>query len=246
VPLERFADGRRAAPASSYRPLPEPEGGGVFQNRFVGDHLLYGNGSGWSDRGAGGAVLYAVRWAGGAVAELPLPHGVDRIEAMGRDAVVVGADGRDLHFTGIDLGGRPRVAQRYVSRGASQGELRSHGFFYRPDGPDSGVLGLPVRGPGRAGYEHLFDESASILFLRNAGASFRELGELAARPVASDDDGCVASCVDWYGNSRPLFLRGRIFALLGYELVEGREDGGRIREVRRASFAPRRAEASRQ
>jgi len=31
---------------------------------------------------------------------------------------------------------------------------------------------------------------------------------------------------------------GRTFALLGYELVEGREVGGRIRELRRVSFAP--------
>jgi hypothetical protein len=51
-------------------------------------------------------------------------------------------------------------------------------------------------------------------------------------------DGCKASCVDWYGNARPIFLRGRILALLGYELVEGAVDGGEMREVRRASFAP--------
>ena len=31
---------------------------------------------------------------------------------------------------------------------------------------------------------------------------------------------------------------GRIFALLGYELVEGRMIGGRIREVERVNFAP--------
>jgi hypothetical protein len=55
-----------------------------------------------------------------------------------------------------------------------------------------------------------------------------------------EDDARRVSCVDWYGNARPLFLRGRIFALLGYELVEGREDDGRIRELRRVSFAPRR------
>jgi hypothetical protein len=52
------------------------------------------------------------------------------------------------------------------------------------------------------------------------------------------EDGCKASCVDWYGNARPLFLRGRIFALLGYELVEGAASGGVMRELRRASFAP--------
>ena len=55
----------------------------------------------------------------------------------------------------------------------------------------------------------------------------------------ASDDGCKASCVDWYGNARPLFLRGRVFALLGYEIVEGRIAGAAISEVRRTSFAPR-------
>ena len=50
------------------------------------------------------------------------------------------------------------------------------------------------------------------------------------------------SCVDWYGNARPLFLRGRVFALLGYELVEGALEGGLFRETRRVSYAPRPAQ----
>jgi hypothetical protein len=123
--------------------------------------------------------------------------------------------------------------------GASQGELRSHGFFYKADGPHAGVLGLPVRGPGRPGYEHLFRESASILFLRNTGSRFDALGTLRASEEGATDDACKASCVDWYGNARPLFFRGRIFALLGYELVEGGLRTGGIQELRRVSFAPR-------
>jgi len=41
-------------------------------------------------------------------------------------------------------------------------------------------------------------------------------------------DGCQASCVDWYGNSRPIFVGSRTFALMGYELVEGRVDAGHV------------------
>ncbi|HEX2187674.1 MAG TPA: beta-propeller domain-containing protein [Longimicrobiaceae bacterium] len=238
VPLAAFGDGRADAPEERYRPLPIPAGQS-FQNRFVGAHLLYGTGTGWGrpEREVAGE-LYAVPWAGGEAARLPLPHGVDRIEALGSDAVVVGTDGRDLHFTSVSLGAEPAVAGRYVLAGASQGELRSHGFFYRPEGPRSGLLGLPVRGPGRPGYEHLFRESAAVLFLRNRGLTLAELGRLAARAEGAADDGCRASCVDWYGNARPLFLRGRVFALLGYELVEGELAGDRIRERRRVSYAP--------
>jgi hypothetical protein len=245
IPFERFSDGRQSAARSAYRPLPAPAAGGTFHNRFVGRYLLYGEGSGWGfpDR-AGQSVLYAVGWADGPLAELSVPHGIDRIEVMGGDAVVVGTDAHDLHFTGIDLSALPSVAQRYIRRDASQGELRSHGFFYSPDGPASGTLGLPIRGAGRPGYEHLRAGSASILFLRNEDATFGELGELVARFTGVADDGCVASCVDWYGNARPLFLGGRIFALLGYEIVEGALKGGGIHEVRRISFSPRGVEVS--
>lgn len=107
------------------------------------------------------------------------------------------------------------------------------------DGKDSGIPGLPIRGPGRPGYAHLDEGSASVFFLQNRATRFEELGELAAGMDGAVEDGCIVSCVDWYGNAWPLFLRGRIFALLGYEIVEGRVVNGRIRETRRISYAPR-------
>lgn len=168
---------------------------------------------------------------------------MDRIEALGTDAVVVGTDGKDLHFTSVRLDESAEVASTYTRTGTSQGELRSHGFFYKPDGPDSGMLGLPISLPGRPGYGHLFEESAAILFLRNESLNLGEVGKLGAQSERAVDDRCRASCVDWYGNARPLFVRGRVFALLGYELVEGAVDDGRMRERRRISYAPRRPNA---
>jgi hypothetical protein len=94
--------------------------------------------------------------------------------------------------------------------------------------------------PGRPGFRHLFENSAAILFLRNDSLQFREVGELGSEPERAIDDGCRASCVDWYGNARPLFLRGRVFALLGYEIVEGTIDDGRMKELRRINYAPGR------
>jgi hypothetical protein len=244
VPLADFSDGSDASLTTNYTRLPSP-GGYTFQNRFVGDHLLYGTGSGWRmPEKAKQSSLYVVRWAGGGSAELSLPHGVDRIETMGSGAVIVGTDGEDLHFTSVRLGEQPAAMHRYTREGASQGELRSHGFFYKAEGPDSGLLGLPIRGRGRPGYEHLFNESASVLFLRNELLRLNELGDLASRAKGSVEDACRASCVDWYGNTRPLFVRGRIFALLGYEIVEGAFTEGRIKETRRISYAPRLSQRS--
>lgn len=237
IPLGSFSDGSETVSSSSYRRLPKPWGY-TFQNRFVGDYLLYGTGSGWGNPEAGTSTLYAVRWTGGDIHRLSLAHGADRIEQMGPDAVVVGTDGMNLHFTAVRLGSSPAVADDYIRKGASQGELRSHGFFYKPDAQDSGMLGLPISVPGRPGYRHLFDDSAAVLFLRNDSLHFQKVGELAAQSERAKDDGCRASCVDWYGNARPLFVHGRLIALLGYELVEGTVDDGHMREIRRVSYAP--------
>jgi Beta propeller domain len=245
IPLASFSDGSETVPRSSYRRLPKAQGY-TFQNRFVGDYLLYGTGNGWGyPQTAKHASLYALRWAGGAVRELSLTHGVDRIEEMGSDAVVVGTDGEDLHFSAVRLGDMPEVVDEYIRKGASQGELRSQGFFYKPDTRDSWTLGLPISTPARPGYRHLFDNSAAVLFLRNDSLHFQEVGELAAQPERATDDRCRASCMDWYGNARPLFVRGRVIALLGYELVEGTLDDGHMRESRRVSYAPGHLTASR-
>ncbi|HEY0729009.1 MAG TPA: beta-propeller domain-containing protein [Pyrinomonadaceae bacterium] len=239
VPLNIFSDGSYKVPSTYYRRLAKPEGD-TFQNRFIGNYLLYGTGSGWyePEKKKEPNDLHIVEWVGKRSHKLTLPHGVDRIEQMGDDAVVVGTDGTDLHFSSIRLGMRPEVVSRYTRREASQGETRSHGFFYKPETAASGLLGLPISLPGRPGYAQLFQSSAAILFLRNEGLQFSEIGELAAQAEKAVDDQCRASCVDWYGNARPLFLRGRMFALLGYELVEGNVVDGRIRELDRMNYAP--------
>ena len=241
IPIVTFSDGNEFVPSSSYRRLQKPEGY-TFQNRFVGNHLIYGTGSGWDypNKNVDKSNLFIVEWSRGNSHQMLLPHGVDRIEQMGADAVIIGTDGKDLLFSSLRLGQWPEVISRYTRRGASQGELRSHGFFYKPDGNESGMLGLPISVPGRAGYRHLFESSAAILFLRNDSLQFREVGELGSQPEKAIDDQCRASCVDWYGNARPLFLRGRVFALLGYEIVEGKLDDGRIHEQRRINYAPGR------
>ena len=243
MPLASFSDGSESLPASNYRKLSNPKGY-ALQNRFVGDYLLYGTGSGWwYPQKTEKTDLYAVRWASGDAHRVTLTHGIDRIEQMGDDAVVVGTDGADLHFSAIRLSGFPEEIFDYVRRGASQGELRSHGFFYKPEARGAGMLGLPISVPGRAGYRHLFEGSA-VLFLRNDGLRFQEVGELKAHPEEAKNDRCRASCVDWYGNSQPLFVHGRVMALLGYELVEGTVEDGKIQERRHINYVSQKSAAS--
>jgi len=241
VPLASFSDGRDSAPRDSYRALPKVNGHTV-QNRYIGSYLLYGTGAGWRRPQATlRSELHAMRYAVDAEAHtVPLAHGVDRIEALGADAVVVGTDGRDLHFTSVRLAHRAQAVDRYTRVNAAQGETRSHGFYYKPEGEQQGLVGLPIIGGGRSAAQHLRRESAALLYLRNQSLKLSELGTLDSRVTATNDS-CRASCVDWYGNSRPLFLRNRVFALMGYEIVEGRLANGRITELQRVSFAPQAA-----
>jgi len=241
VPLALFGDGKDSAPASAYRSVPAPQGY-VIQNRYVGSWLLYGSGATW--RGAnkpGRNALNALRWAGeGPVQSIAIPHGVDRIEAMGRHAIVIGTAGKDLHFSSVRLeDDMASIPYRFTRPDAAQGETRTHGFFYKPDGEERGIVGLPVVAGGRPGHRQLREGSAAVTFLRNDRLSLSELGDLAAKPPASSEDRCRASCVDWYGNARPLFLRSRVFALMGYEIVEGKLGASGIEEVRRVDFSPR-------
>lgn len=245
LPMRRFGDGSRSALRSDYTLLPSlgPETS-VERDRYVGDHLLYSM-SRWSPgEDVSKLVVVPLRSRGDPVV-LDFPEGVDRIEALGRDALVIGSD-RDAAFVTVDLssGGAPAFADRYVQPNASEAESRSHAFFYRPDpGTDGadGLLGLPVTMAAEAhGNDVAFTgDTADMLFVRRLDRRLSAFGRLTARAPGTEDDGCVASCVDWYGNARPIFLGDRVFALLGYELVEGDRRGEAIRETRRLDFSPR-------
>jgi hypothetical protein len=242
IPLASFANGGREVETWRYRALPTPPRQEYsFHNRFVGDYLLYGTGNDYYRPVERDETLVAVPIHGGQVAELLLPHGIDRIEVLGDDAVVVGSDDNNVYLSTIELSGSagPNLGDRYVYTDAAQAETRSHAFFYHPDEMnDSGILGLPVARPAREAFRQLFEGSASVVFLRRRKGQFHALGELAAKMEGTVDDHCQASCLDWYGNARPIFIDERVFALLGYELVEGAATGPSIREIGRVSFAP--------
>jgi hypothetical protein len=68
------------------------------------------------------------------------------------------------------------------------------------------------------------------------------MGLLVAAPNSNLNDNCKASCVDWYGNARPIFIGNRVYALMGYELVEGRVAGDSIVELRRVDYMPRNSQ----
>ena len=242
VPLAWMGDGSRMAPRSRYRVLPSiSDQSWNFQNRFVGNHVLYG---GHGYRGGEQSTLVAAALRGGPVVQLPLAHAVERLDQMGVDGVAIGSDPRrGLAFTAIDLRQpRARRGNMFTFPNAQQGENRSQAFFYRPDNADgsSGILGLPIARQLESQYARFLGSAASILFLKRQNRVFGMAGRLDSDARGAVDDACRASCVDWYGNARPIFIGDRVFGLMGYELVEGRQDrGGSISEIGRTNFAPR-------
>ncbi|MDR0440854.1 MAG: beta-propeller domain-containing protein [Candidatus Accumulibacter sp.] len=257
VPLGAFGDGAGSAPREAYHPLPAPGAANAhrplyrpLQNRYVGDYLVYGVGQTWN-RGNAAAPepAYLLDWKRPeAITKINLPHSVDRIEALGKAPLLVGAKGRDLYLSALAVEEGPALEARLVDSfrmvNAAQGETRSHGFFYKPDAQngESGLLGLPFVGAGVSGRRQLRTPSSGVVFLRNDYLKLAGLGTLNASRKVNTNDGCKASCVDWYGNSRPLFVGGRIFALMGYEIVEGALADGGITEARRVDILRARAQ----
>lgn len=77
-----------------------------------------------------------------------------------------------------------------------------------------------------------------MLFVRNRHLSLQSAGLLEAS-ATMEEDNCLVSCVDWYGNARAIFSGARVFALMGYEMIEGRiGSDGQITETQRLNFNP--------
>ncbi|HEX8527205.1 hypothetical protein, partial [Allosphingosinicella sp.] len=141
--------------------------------------------------------------------------------------------------------------------GRVESEGRSHAFNALLDPRGRGLFGLPtVPAPEpESGAPWRSFPSDLSFFSVDADGRIQPAGQLASRLARRDEDGrdelsdgepdrddipgytCEVSCVDWYGNSRPIFTDGRIFALTATELIEGRLDNGRIVELRRLDFA---------
>ncbi len=256
LPFDQFGDGRAEPEAADYRILPPLAGRQQSRNRFVGRHLLYSSNlpkhDPYADDGTPddeGVLTVVPLDDEQPIVRFVLPGTIGRIEQMGGDAMVVTSD-QDMVFTTVSLEGRrPLITDQFVIPGAEESESRSHAFYFMPDAdsPDGseGLLGLPVSRRSDAlaelssnysSDEHLL---GTVAFMRRGQQRVTSIGSLEAAPSRGYlDDGCLASCYDWYGDARPIFLDRRVFALLGYELVEGRERAGRISEVRRIDLTP--------
>jgi hypothetical protein len=255
APLSAFGPVPREARPDAYTPLPalpDDENERTIVDRFTDRYVVYGRlgHRRWRDEEPPRPtqiVAVPVDRPAEAVS-LTVPHNVIRAEQAGENIVLTGyRDQAALDVSLIDLGGAPRVAATHRFEGRSESEGRSHAFNSLIAADGSGLMGLPTVARGESdGQRPVWRSSASDLsFLSvDAGGRLTPVGDLARRFDYDENESsgvpgysCEVSCVDWYGNSRPIFTDGRIFALSGTELIEGRLENGRIVEVGRLNIA---------
>lgn len=258
--LDRFTDTLRDMPDRAYTAVPKVGTGTRIENRFTDHYLVYGGRQNWGsyppdEPAESPSLAAAVPFDRPGEARLiPMPHSVLRVERVGDNVALTGyRDDSGLDVSLIDLRAAPRLASTVRMPGRYESEGRSHAFNSQAEADGSGVMGVPTTHRTRqSGRWWDYSEASDVSFLAaDARGNVVPLGELLAHangPHAEDpDDGidedgvwddyrCEVSCIDWYGNSRPIFTDGRIFGLAGGELIEGRIDGNRIREVRRLNM----------
>ena len=252
IPLSRFSNTVRDIPRDRYTPLPDV-GSHFVANRFTDRYLVYGSLAPWrrettEDTLPAAYVVPVDRPRG--VRPLDVRHTLIRAEQAGNDIVVTGYRRTGgLLVTLIDLDGRPRIASSLQLQGRWESEGRSHAFNSLIEEDGSGLMGLPTIPTQKWDERAPWRSSASDLtFLEvSARGELSWAGELKRRfdYGGDDEDGddgipgysCEVSCIDWYGNSRPIFSDGRIFGLTGTELIEGRIEDGKIFEVQRLNIA---------
>jgi hypothetical protein len=240
VPIAWMGDGSRTVPRSRYRhclrSVPTNGISRIASSAIISSTAAMAISAGssrcWSRRHCA-----AARWR-----SCSCRTPVERLDQLGDDGVVIGNDPRGgLTFTAVDL-------RRPLARDRQQLHLprRPAGREPQPglllparhaDG-SSGLLGLPITTELQSQYARFLGSGSSILFLKRQNRLFDMAGRLDADPRGAVDDACVASCVDWYGNARPIFIGNRVFALMGYELVEGQLARGAIHEGQKGQLRP--------
>ncbi|MFN4023963.1 MAG: beta-propeller domain-containing protein [Hyphomonas sp.] len=247
TPLDALSDVLEDTAGGRYFDLPSP-GASDYEARFTEAHLVYGAREGWGSwpppegepRDNGRAIIVPVDDPARPVT-LELPHDVIRAERAGPYMALTGYhDHTGLSLSLIDLRGEPRLSGSLVLKDRFESENRSHAFNSRIDGSGEGLIGLPtIPKSTDAARWWWWSQSSDMTYVAAAAdGSLSAAGLLEATrldPAEASATGyvCEVSCVDWYGNARPIFTGGRLLALLNSELVEGELKEGTVSELRR-------------
>ena len=188
-------------------------------NRFIQNHLVIGNKSEYYADSDSSLILVDIR--SGFETKVDLVHNASRIEAINEKAFIVGNTiDKDMGVTLLSTD-NPDIMQQTILLDRLEGESRSHAFNFKYI-DDFLLAGITTQakeaGQNDHGFYYWNENVASDITFIGGEDNFDFVGELnsQAKPVKN----CHFSCTDWYGNSRPIFIGERIFALTGDELIE--------------------------
>ncbi|OYX09901.1 MAG: hypothetical protein B7Z08_03470 [Sphingomonadales bacterium 32-68-7] len=249
-PRSAFGPTYREARDSRFIALPDP-GVPVVENRFAGDWLVYGGRANYSGRPDDleegeknlGPSAYAVPLGRPqAATAIGQPHNVIRIERIGDDILLTGyRDLGGLSLTYLDLDGPALISSlRLDNRFESEG--RSHAFNSKVSETGGGVLGVPTverhEDAGRWWWNSTVSDLSYLTF--DSGGRLADAGLLRGKPeqevVTAAGYECEVSCIDWYGNTRPFFLGGKVYGLMATDLIEAELVEGKVTERRRVDL----------
>jgi hypothetical protein len=256
APQQRFRDEYFAASAGDFVPVPAVDGGGI-ENRFLANHVVYGSRDRYSrrpprddearERALANALTVVPLGNPRAPQRVALGHSLIRLEKLGTDAVIANgyADESGLRVSYVALGGEDSAAAirssallplRYESEG------RSHAFNATMTWEGDGMLGVPTvtRVERSNGYWWYSDVSDLSFLGFDRSGILADGGQIIATPEdeveTAEGYDCEVSCIDWYGNARPIFLAGKVYGLMATELVEAEVVGGKVAERRRVDL----------
>ncbi len=227
------------------------------ENRFVGDWVVYGGRDRYSRRPprneeaskrALSNVVHAVPIDDPDNAQaIAIGHTLVRLERMGDAAFIANGyvDRSGLRVSYVGLGDHENstgVRSSAFLPGRYESESRSHAFNATYTLGGDGTLGVPtVQRTEQSGGYWWYSDVSDLSFINFTGEGIlADAGVIAATPENQVQTGagyeCDISCIDWYGNARPIFLGGRVYGLMATELVEADMVDGQVTERRRVDL----------
>ncbi|MDP2600794.1 MAG: beta-propeller domain-containing protein [Deltaproteobacteria bacterium] len=197
-------------------------------NRFNTTHLVYG----------AQKKLIAVNRADKKITRLNLPYRLFRLEKAGERMMAFGSDGygyfsANLGISSLSLSGDPVLSETTLLTDVYLGEWRSHSYSYQSGKEENGSFGiatLQLKQSNDASkswsYDYEVQSSIHYFDLKQNGNIVLN-NAIQEQAFTQSTEQCTTSCIDWYGNTRPIFLNGQILGLLGDQLTLAlkKEDG---------------------
>jgi hypothetical protein len=262
VPLTAFGPERREPAPSVYTRLPTMPRNVVA--RFAGRHLAVAAQREYVDDDDDGEnipvasqLLLVPVAAPASFRQIAPGHSVSRIEPLGDDLLLTGyrPDRAGMAVSLVTLAGTPRIASTLLLPRRDEGP-RHWGEPWRiaagvgREGPT--MIGIPAL-PADWSDQRPIPRFADMELVAITGGRLVAAGALESTAPNFDHDDrgadgerdadvvpgyrCLTECYVWSGRARAFFIGGRVFALSGFELIEGRVEGGRVVEGRRLNYA---------